>query len=134
MRSASSASSSTSRPLGMPVRRLMASSRESRLVEGRKLIGSVFTLSPYHRVNIVNKRSLPSAAAGRRRAGGAHTRWVEAMGTYEDAIDTLEAELNGIRAVFHGLSEAEWKVSTGLQPLDPSLPHWTVFELAGHFD
>jgi Mycothiol maleylpyruvate isomerase N-terminal domain len=56
------------------------------------------------------------------------------MGSYEDAIDALEAELSGIRAVFHGLTDADWKASTKLQPLDPSLPHWTLFELAGHFD
>ncbi len=53
---------------------------------------------------------------------------------YLQAIDTLEAELLRVEAVFRGLSEADWKASTKLIPLDPSLKHWTVFELAGHFD
>jgi hypothetical protein len=56
------------------------------------------------------------------------------MGSYEDAIDTLDAELTLVEGAFRGLSEDEWRIPTRLQPLDPSLPHWTVFELAGHFD
>ena len=28
----------------------------------------------------------------------------------------------------------EWRLPTKLVPVDPDLPHWTVFELAGHFD
>ena len=32
------------------------------------------------------------------------------------------------------LSAHEWRLPTKLVPLDPDLPHWTVFELAGHFD
>jgi hypothetical protein len=55
------------------------------------------------------------------------------LGSYEQAIDTLEAELLGLETVFRGLGDEDWKASTHLQPLDPSLPHWTVFELAGHF-
>ena len=56
------------------------------------------------------------------------------MASYEDAVDTLETELAGLQAVFDSLSDEEWKAPTKLEPLDESLPHWTVFELAGHFD
>jgi hypothetical protein len=56
------------------------------------------------------------------------------MGTYEHEIDVLERELQGVLAVFDEVSGDEWTKLTKLQPLDPSLPHWTVFELAGHFD
>ena len=53
---------------------------------------------------------------------------------YRQAIDVLEAELLRVEQVFRGLSEDEWKSSTKLVPLDASLTHWSVFELAGHFD
>ncbi len=56
------------------------------------------------------------------------------MATYEEATDTLERELTNIQAVFAGLSDDEWGMPTKLVPLDASLRHWTVFELAGHFD
>jgi hypothetical protein len=56
------------------------------------------------------------------------------MGSYEDAVDTLETELAGLQAVFDGLTDDEWKMPTKLEPLDTAAPHWTVFELAGHFD
>ena len=56
------------------------------------------------------------------------------MGSYEEAVDTLEAELTQLQGVFDGLSEDEWAMRTKLEPLDPTQPHWTVFELAGHFD
>ena len=56
------------------------------------------------------------------------------MATYEEATDTLERELGNIQAVFAGLTDDEWRMPTKLVPLDPSLKHWTVFELAGHFD
>ncbi|HEY7431520.1 MAG TPA: maleylpyruvate isomerase N-terminal domain-containing protein [Streptosporangiaceae bacterium] len=56
------------------------------------------------------------------------------MGSYEDTITVLEAELAAVEQVFAGLSEAEWQQPTTLVPTDPALPHWTVFELAGHFD
>src|SRR5947199_148119 len=56
------------------------------------------------------------------------------MGSYETTIDTLADELAPIEATFRGLTEAEWAASTRLVPVDPDLPHWTVFELAGHFD
>lgn len=56
------------------------------------------------------------------------------MGSYETTIDTLAGELSRIEAVFCGLTEQEWAAPTLLVPVDPDLPHWTVFELAGHFD
>ena len=59
---------------------------------------------------------------------------VATTGSYEQAIHTLDAELREVEAVFRGLSDEEWKASTMLVPLDTTLKHWTVFELAGHFD
>jgi len=56
------------------------------------------------------------------------------MGSYETTVDTLAGELARIEAAFRGLTDAEWAASTLLVPVDPDLPHWTVFELAGHFD
>ena len=56
------------------------------------------------------------------------------MSSYETMLDTLSVELGNIEEVFRGLSEADWRSTTQLVPLDPDLPHWTVFELAGHFD
>jgi uncharacterized protein (TIGR03083 family) len=56
------------------------------------------------------------------------------MGSYEDTISVLAAELGAVERVFAGLSDAEWRLPTKLVPVDPHLPHWTVFELAGHFD
>ena len=56
------------------------------------------------------------------------------MGSYEDTISALEAELATVQRSFAGLSDDEWRVPTKLVPVNPDLPHWTVFELAGHFD
>jgi len=56
------------------------------------------------------------------------------MGSYETIIDTLAGELARLEETFRGLTEADWAASTLLVPVDPDLPHWTVFELAGHFD
>ena len=56
------------------------------------------------------------------------------MGSYETTIDTLAEELSRVEAAFRGLTDQEWAASTLLVPVDPELPHWTVFELAGHFD
>ena len=56
------------------------------------------------------------------------------MGQYQDTISVLEAELAVVERAFAGLSGDEWRLPTELVPLDPDLPHWTVFELAGHFD
>jgi hypothetical protein len=54
--------------------------------------------------------------------------------TFAEATDVLEEELLKLLDVFDGLSDDDWKASTRLEPLDASLQHWTVFELAGHFD
>jgi hypothetical protein len=56
------------------------------------------------------------------------------MGTHEAAIAMLDAELQGVERVFRGLTPDDWRKPTLLRPLDEKLPHWTVFELAGHFD
>jgi len=56
------------------------------------------------------------------------------MASYETIIDTLAGELARLEETFRGLTEADWAASTLLVPVDPDLPHWTVFELAGHFD
>ena len=56
------------------------------------------------------------------------------MGSYETTIATLAGELARIEAAFRGLTGPEWATSTLLVPVDPDLPHWTVLELAGHFD
>ena len=56
------------------------------------------------------------------------------MVTYEESVRILERELAGVEAVFASLTPDDWLAPTKLDPLDGSLPHWTVFELAGHFD
>src|SRR6201995_3542119 len=56
------------------------------------------------------------------------------MGSYETTIDTLADALARIEATSRGRTEPEGAASTRLVPVDPDLPHWTVFELAGHFD
>jgi hypothetical protein len=56
------------------------------------------------------------------------------MGSYEDAVATLEKELGGVERAFRALSADQWRMPTLLRPLDESQPHWTLFELAGHFD
>jgi hypothetical protein len=54
--------------------------------------------------------------------------------SYETMIDMLEAELTAVAAAFGGLRDEDWARPTRLVPVDPELPKWTVFELAGHFD
>jgi hypothetical protein len=56
------------------------------------------------------------------------------VSSYENAIDTLETELQGVLAVFADLSPHHWTLPTKLVPFDAEKRHWTVFELAGHFD
>jgi hypothetical protein len=51
-----------------------------------------------------------------------------------DALRVLEQELNALADAFAGLNDSDWKRPTKLQPIDPTLTPWTVFELAGHFD
>ncbi len=56
------------------------------------------------------------------------------MGDYQASIDILADDLERVERVFRGLSGLDWAATTRLKPVDPDLPHWTVFELAGHFD
>jgi hypothetical protein len=56
------------------------------------------------------------------------------MTPYETILRTLESELAGVERVMRGLTEKQWRTPTLLQPVDQALPHWTVLELAGHFD
>lgn len=56
------------------------------------------------------------------------------MWTYAETVDILEEELSKLERIFSNLSEEEWKLETKLVPLDPDAGHWTLFELAGHFD
>jgi hypothetical protein len=56
------------------------------------------------------------------------------MGSYDDAVRTLEVELGGVERAFRDLSEEQWRTPTKLRPLDETLPRWSLFELAGHFD
>ena len=53
---------------------------------------------------------------------------------YQADVQTLEAELARVEQAFRGLNESDWRCPTLLRPLDETLPHWTLFELAGHLD
>jgi hypothetical protein len=54
--------------------------------------------------------------------------------TFDDDVRVLESELTTIEQTFRGLSADDWRSPTKLMPVDDSRPHWTLFELAGHFD
>ena len=56
------------------------------------------------------------------------------MSSYENDLRILDAELQVVAQAFDGLSDEQWALPTLLRPLDENLPHWTLFELAGHFD
>ena len=56
------------------------------------------------------------------------------MGSFESDLRILETELGVVAKAFGELSDEQWRAPTLLMPLDEKLPHWTVFELAGHFD
>jgi hypothetical protein len=56
------------------------------------------------------------------------------MTTYAELINILEVELDAVITAFSDLDEQGWATRTQLVPVDPDLPHWTLFELAGHFD
>ena len=56
------------------------------------------------------------------------------MGSHEDTVRTLETELAQVEQAFRGLTDGQWPTPTKLRPLDEAKPHWTLFELAGHFD
>jgi Mycothiol maleylpyruvate isomerase N-terminal domain len=53
---------------------------------------------------------------------------------YHADVQTLEAELARVEQAFRALAESDWRRPTLLQPLDETLPRWTLFELAGHLD
>jgi hypothetical protein len=53
---------------------------------------------------------------------------------YAHDVAVLAAELRLIEDTFRGLSAEEWNLPTGLKPLDPGQRHWTLLELAAHFD
>ena len=56
------------------------------------------------------------------------------MSDYRADVQILETELARVEQAFRGLTETDWRRPTLLQPLDETLPPWTLFELAGHFD
>ena len=56
------------------------------------------------------------------------------MSDYDADLRTLAAELDQVEQAFRGLSESDWRRPTLLQPYDAAQAHWTLFELAGHFD
>ena len=56
------------------------------------------------------------------------------MDSYQGNIDILADELSRVEQRFRALAPEQWETPTQLVPVDPALPHWTVFELAGHFD
>ena len=56
------------------------------------------------------------------------------MGSFESDLRILETELGVVAKAFGELTDEQWGAPTLLIPLDEKLPHWTVFELAGHFD
>ena len=56
------------------------------------------------------------------------------MGSYETDTDVLDRELQRVLAVFDTVADDDWARPTSLVPWDADQPHWTVFELAGHFD
>lgn len=56
------------------------------------------------------------------------------MYSYGSTIDLLEEELTRVESEFRGLTPEEWQTTTKLVPVDPTVPRWTVLELAGHFD
>jgi hypothetical protein len=56
------------------------------------------------------------------------------MYSYEAMIELLDEELAQVESTFRALTAEQWRTTTQLVPVDPSLPRWTVLELAGHFD
>jgi hypothetical protein len=71
------------------------------------------------------------AFGARRRIEG---NAMDAIESYEKSVDVLERELQAILGVLGSLSDQEWMLRTNLDPVDPSLPRWSLFELAGHLD
>jgi len=56
------------------------------------------------------------------------------MSSFHDDLRILDTELQAVAQAFSELTDDEWATPTKLRPFDEKLPHWTLFELAGHFD
>ena len=56
------------------------------------------------------------------------------MSDYDAELRVLAEELDRVEQAFRGLPESDWRRPTLLQPLTETQAHWTLFELAGHFD
>jgi uncharacterized protein (TIGR03083 family) len=55
--------------------------------------------------------------------------------SYEETVDALAEEgLPALQDKLAELTQADWERPTLLQPPDPEQPHWTVLQLAAHFD
>jgi hypothetical protein len=54
--------------------------------------------------------------------------------SYAEMVDMLDAELTAVAAILKGLSDEEWGRTSPLRPVEEALPHWTVREVASHFD
>ena len=52
------------------------------------------------------------------------------MGSFEDAVQTLEVELLGVEQAFRDLTSEQWRTPTKLQPLETPTS-LTLFELPG---
>ena len=48
------------------------------------------------------------------------------MSDYQADVQILETELARVEQAFRGLTESDWSRPTLLQPLDETLPHWTL--------
>ena len=59
---------------------------------------------------------------------------MDATESYGKSVDVLERELQAVLGVLASLSDQEWMLRTNLDPVDPSLSRWSLFELAGHLD
>ena len=100
-----------------------AAARDAAVAEAGRRVGAVLRGTSWPLLT-------PSAALG--SDVGARTQEV-LVSNYDADVQTLEAELARVEQAFRGLTESEWRRPTLLQPLDETLPHWTLFELAGHF-
>ena len=54
--------------------------------------------------------------------------------SYTEMVDMLDAELTAVAAILKDLSDEEWIRTSPLRPVDEAVPHWTVREIASHFD
>jgi len=56
------------------------------------------------------------------------------VASYAEAIAALDEGLQAVDTTLAGLTEADWRRLTRLEPLDATLPKWDVLTLAAHFD